>query len=64
MFVLFMLSCYTANLAAFLTIDNMDTTINSVQDILRQEQIKVGVYDENSTTLHLLKVRRVLKSEV
>ena len=56
MFVLLMLSCYTANLAAFLTIDKMDFTINSVEDILRQNQIKVGVYEESATILHTLKV--------
>ena len=58
MFVLLVLSCYSANLAAFLTIDKMDSTINSVEDLLRQNQIKVGVDHENETTLRLLKVFR------
>ena len=56
MFVLLMLSCYTANLAAFLTIDKMDSTINSVEDLLSQNQVKVGVLHGNATTLSLLKV--------
>ena len=56
MFVLLMMSCYTANLAAFLTIDKMDSTINSVEDLLIQNQVQVGAYHENSTVLRLLKV--------
>ena len=56
MFVLLMLSCYTANLAAFLTIDKMDSTINSVEDLLRQNKVKVGVLNKNTIKLQLLKV--------
>ena len=60
MFVLLMLSCYTANLAAFLTIDKMDSTINSVEDVLKQNQVKVGVYEESATVLTLLKVDKLI----
>ena len=60
MFVLLMLSCYTANLAAFLTIDKMDSSINSVEDLLRQNQVKVGVYQEGATVLNLLKVDKLV----
>ena len=56
MFVLLMLSCYTANLAAFLTIDKMDSTINSVEDLLRQNKVKVGVLNKNTIKLQQLKV--------
>ena len=62
MFVLLMLSCYTANLAAFLTIDKMDSSINSVEDLLRQNQVKVGVYEESATVLNLLKVDKLIIS--
>ena len=60
MFVLLMLSCYTANLAAFLTIDKMDSSINSVEDLLRQNQVKVGVHDESTAVLNLLKVDKLI----
>ena len=62
MFVLLMLSCYTANLAAFLTIDKIDSTITSAEDLLRQNKVKVGVGKENNTVLRLLKVGKYLLS--
>ena len=62
MFVLLMLSCYTANLAAFLTINKMDSTINSVEDLLRQNKVKVGVRHKNNIWLRLLKVGKYFLS--
>ena len=40
MFVLLMVSCYTANLAAFLTINKIDKTINSVEQLISQTDVK------------------------
>ena len=51
-----LVATYTANLAAFLTIDKMDSTINSIEDLLIQNQVQVGVYHEDNTVHRLLKV--------
>ncbi|KAF6771132.1 hypothetical protein AHF37_10413 [Paragonimus kellicotti] len=40
-FILIMVSSYTANLAAFLTIDRMETDIDNVEDLTRQTKIKI-----------------------
>ena len=48
-FVLIMISSYTANLAAFLTMDRMDITITSVDDLANQNKIKYGVLKGGSS---------------
>lgn len=48
-FVLIMISSYTANLAAFLTMERMDATIESVEDLAKQSKIKYGVVRSGST---------------
>ena len=48
MFVLLMVSCYTANLAAFLTISRIDTTINSAEDLVNQNKLLYGTLNGNS----------------
>lgn len=42
-FALIMLSSYTANLAAFLTKEQMDVKIESAEDLAKQSKIKYGV---------------------
>ncbi|KAL0124641.1 hypothetical protein PUN28_006479 [Cardiocondyla obscurior] len=49
-FTLIMISSYTASLAAFLTIDKMDTPINNVEDLAKQTKIKYGAYEGGSTS--------------
>ena len=44
-----MISSYTANLAAFLTIERMDMPINSVEDLAKQTKIKYGCLESGST---------------
>merc|ERR1719153_1102370 len=39
-FTLFIISTYTANLNAFLTIESMETPIESADDLVRQQNIK------------------------
>jgi glutamate receptor, ionotropic, invertebrate len=46
---LIMISSYTANLAAFLTIDRMDSPISSIQDLAKSE-IRYGAVVTGSTT--------------
>ena len=48
-FTLIMISSYTANLAAFLTIERMEMPINSVEDLAKQTKIKYGCLQSGST---------------
>ncbi|XP_074657255.1 glutamate receptor 2-like [Tubulanus polymorphus] len=49
LFTLILISSYTANLAAFLTIERMYTPINSVEDLEGQTDIKYGSLNSGST---------------
>lgn len=42
-FAMIMLASYTANLAAFLTKEQMDASIESAEDLAKQSKIKYGV---------------------
>ena len=44
-----MISSYTANLAAFLTIEKMLTPIESADDLVSQSEISYGTLDSGST---------------
>ncbi|KAL4229867.1 Glutamate receptor 2 [Mactra antiquata] len=48
-FVLIIISSYTANLAAFLTIERMNTPINGADDLAAQTEIKYGTMRSGST---------------
>ncbi|KAG1662346.1 Glutamate receptor ionotropic, kainate 2 [Nymphon striatum] len=48
-FTLIMISSYTANLAAFLTVQRMVSPIESAEDLARQTKIKYGCYASGST---------------
>ncbi|XP_063703290.1 glutamate receptor ionotropic, kainate 2-like isoform X2 [Culicoides brevitarsis] len=48
-FALIMLASYTANLAAFLTMDRMEATIESAEDLAKQTKIKYGVLEGGSS---------------
>ncbi|XP_029168161.1 glutamate receptor ionotropic, kainate 2-like [Nylanderia fulva] len=48
-FTLIMISSYTANLAAFLTVDKMDTPIKGVEDLAKQTKIKYGAVAGGAT---------------
>ena len=48
MFVLLIVSCYTANLAASLTSKKLNTQINSAEDLIKSD-IKFGTYESGST---------------
>ena len=48
-FTLIIISSYTANLAAFLTIERMDYPINSADDLVNQREIKYGTVENGST---------------
>ena len=49
LFTLILVSSYTANLAAFLTVERMDTPIENVEDLSQQTAIKYGVMNGGST---------------
>lgn len=44
-----MISSYTANLAAFLTVERMDSPIESAEDLAKQTKIKYGALYGGST---------------
>jgi len=46
---LIIISTYTANLAAFLTVERMLTPIESADDLVKQTKIKYGTLDAGST---------------
>lgn len=48
-FTLIMISSYTANLAAFLTMERMDTPITGIEDLVNQNKIKYGLMAGGST---------------
>ncbi|RWS01464.1 glutamate receptor-like protein [Dinothrombium tinctorium] len=48
-FTLIVISSYTANLAAFLTVERMVTPINSADDLSKQTEVEYGVLRDSST---------------
>jgi hypothetical protein len=48
-FTLIMIASYTANLAAFLTLNRMEGTIESVEDLAKQHKVKYGTMESGST---------------
>ena len=48
-FTLIIISSYTANLAAFLTVERMQSPIESAEDLAKQTEIKYGTVDAGTT---------------
>ncbi|XP_033743404.1 glutamate receptor-like isoform X2 [Pecten maximus] len=48
-FTLIIISSYTANLAAFLTVERMNTPIESAEDLAKQTNIQYGVLNSGTT---------------
>jgi hypothetical protein len=48
-FTLILISSYTANLAAFLTVERMVTPIKSADDLARQTDVEYGTLSSGST---------------
>ena len=48
-FTLIIISSYTANLAAFLTVERMVSPINSADDLSRQTEVEYGTIRQGST---------------
>ena len=48
-FTLLLISSYTANLAAFLTVQRMKSSIESVEDLSKQTDVKYGSVKSGST---------------
>lgn len=44
------ISSYTANLAAFLTVERMNTPIDSAEDLAKQTKIRYGTYEGGTTS--------------
>ena len=58
-FTLIIISSYTANLAAFLTVERMLTPIESADDLAKQTEIQYGTLDSGSTQ-NFFRVSKVL----
>ena len=56
-FTLIIISSYTANLAAFLTVERMVSPIESAEDLAKQTEIAYGTLDAGSTK-EFFRVRR------
>jgi Ligand-gated ion channel len=56
-----MISSYTANLAAFLTVERMDSPIESAEDLAKQTKIKYGAVQGGSTAV-FFRVNLMLKN--
>ena len=48
-FTLILISSYTANLAAFLTVERMVSPIESAEDLVKQSSIQYGTLEGGST---------------
>ena len=48
-FALIMIASYTANLAAFLTVETLERPIESVEDLVNQDEIWYGAMNGGST---------------
>lgn len=57
-FTLIIISSYTANLAAFLTVERMVSPIESAEDLAKQTEIAYGTLDSGSTK-EFFKVKQV-----
>lgn len=60
-FTLIIISSYTANLAAFLTVERMVSPIESAEDLAKQTEIAYGTLDSGSTK-EFFRVRCSLRS--
>ena len=49
LFILVVTASYTANLAAFLTVERMESPIESAEDLAKQTKIKYGCVGSGST---------------
>ncbi|GAB6033669.1 hypothetical protein CHUAL_013728 [Chamberlinius hualienensis] len=63
-FTLIMVSSYTANLTAFLTVENLVTPIKDVKDLVAQNKIKYGCLMSGSTKSFFNKTQVVLYQQV
>lgn len=57
-FTLIIISSYTANLAAFLTVEKVDLTITNVDDLANQTKISYGVF-RGGSTMNFFKESRI-----
>lgn len=62
-FTLIIISSYTANLAAFLTVERMESPIDSADDLAKQTKIEYGAV-EDGATMTFFKVRYILFEKV
>lgn len=67
-FTLIIISSYTANLAAFLTVERMDSPVDSADDIAKQTKIEYGVVKDGATMsffkVHHTRMHMLTKTQI
>ncbi|KAJ8290875.1 hypothetical protein GJAV_G00018700 [Gymnothorax javanicus] len=63
-FTLIIISSYTANLAAFLTVERMESPIDSADDLAKQTKIEYGVVEDGSTMTFFKEQSAMTKTKV
>ncbi|KAL8186318.1 UNVERIFIED_CONTAM: Serine/threonine-protein kinase grik2 [Gekko kuhli] len=59
-FTLIIISSYTANLAAFLTVERMESPIDSADDLAKQTKIEYGAVEDGATMTFFKKPIKVV----
>jgi len=57
LFVVLMLATFTANLAAFLTVERMQTPVQSLEQLARQSRINYTVVKESDTHQYFINMK-------
>ncbi|KAF2979917.1 hypothetical protein EK904_000507 [Melospiza melodia maxima] len=63
-FTLIIISSYTANLAAFLTVERMESPIDSADDLAKQTKIEYGAVRDGSTMTFFKEQQEALEDEI
>ncbi|MBN3272750.1 GRIK2 protein, partial [Polyodon spathula] len=63
-FTLIIISSYTANLAAFLTVERMESPIDSADDLAKQTKIEYGVVEDGATMMFFKKQDLALVAKI
>ena len=49
LFALFLFASYTANMAAYFTVERISSSVNSVEDLVAQTEVEYGTIKDGST---------------
>ncbi len=60
-FTLILISSYTANLAAFLTMDRMTSSIQNADDLANQREIKYGTVESGTSKVTIVLIWKSIR---